>query len=396
MSKKEDPNLNETNVSSSASSITPVEEEQIKEALNNKKSKLIWTTQIEELLRRWGDISACYKWLHDESFRMYKQSNYWYSIPIILLSTIAGGLNLSLTGYVPSEYLSISQAGIGALNIFTGVLTTLQNFFKYAQLSESHANASQGWSKLQRNIEVELKLEKEFRTDADRFLRDCRRDYDRLIEQSPPIPKEIINKFKNKFGKEKDLILPDIIDKLTHTDVYREIKQEIVMPPILEKEEIKVINVSDLKDILIDDHHSNHHYQRRYSANHPPRQQLNTNHYEVKKQNHQPNQHITRERPVSVIDDIPENRPKIKDLIKKFTNVEEMLEKKKNILLEGKLEETKVEEIVLEENKVEENKVEENKVEEEKKSELDNMMFNYIPGVLMSTKSVPFSKINSK
>ncbi len=37
-----------------------------------------------------------------------------------------------------------------------------------------------------------------------------------------------------------------------------------------------------------------------------------------------------------------------------------------------------------------------NKVEEEKKSEIDNMMFNYIPGVLMSTKSVPFSKTNSK
>ena len=114
-------------------SSTPKEEEETLKALDSKnnKHKLIWTVQIEELLRRWGDISACYKWLHDESFRVYKNSNYWYSIPIILLSTIAGGLNLSLTGYVPAEYLSVSQAGIGALNIFTGVLTTLQNFFKY-------------------------------------------------------------------------------------------------------------------------------------------------------------------------------------------------------------------------------------------------------------------------
>ena len=41
-----------------------------------------------------------------------------------------------------------------------------------------------------------LNLEKEFRCSADRFMRDCRRDYDRLVEQSPEIPTDIIKLFK--------------------------------------------------------------------------------------------------------------------------------------------------------------------------------------------------------
>ncbi len=409
-------------------SSTPKEEEETLKSIDSKsnKQKLIWTIQIEELLRRWGDISACYKWLHDESFRVYKNSNYWYSIPIILLSTIAGGLNLSLTGYVPAEYLSVSQAGIGALNIFTGVLTTLQNFFKYAQLSESHANASQGWSKIQRNIEVELKLEKEFRTDADRFLRDCRRDYDRLIEQSPPIPKNIIKKFKKKFRDENNLIRPDIVDKISHTDVYRQVVKEIRVDIPVEKEEIKVINVDDLKNMLVDDSIYQHYHPHHHSKNNISSQQ----NYNQRKSFIQPtikynnnnwgtnwntttselNNITTREQSKSVIEDMPVNRPKIKDLIKKFTDADDIFEKKKQILLditaqskEEKSEESKDknDEEKNGEEKSEESKDkngEESKEEknEEEKSEENEVLLekintkynNYIPGAFSFTSSL--------
>ena len=73
-------------------------------------NKVLWTQQTEELLKQWGDISACYKWLHDQSYRKYKRVNYWYSIPIIIFSTVACTLNVSLAGYVPPAYLNYSQA----------------------------------------------------------------------------------------------------------------------------------------------------------------------------------------------------------------------------------------------------------------------------------------------
>jgi hypothetical protein len=56
--------------------------------------------------------------------------------------------------------------------------------------------------------------------DALDFLKVCRVDLDRLIEQAPPIPKVSIDKFSHKFGTIKDLKKPDICGGLEHTHVY--------------------------------------------------------------------------------------------------------------------------------------------------------------------------------
>ena len=56
--------------------------------------------------------------------------------------------------------------------------------------------------------------------DAIDFLKVCRVDLDRLIEQAPPIPKSCINKFSAKFGSIKDLKKPDICGALEHTHIF--------------------------------------------------------------------------------------------------------------------------------------------------------------------------------
>jgi hypothetical protein len=187
--------------------------------------RLIWTTQSEELLACWADIAMCYKTLHELAYRKYNETNYYFAIPIIILSTLTGTLNVGLASYVPTEFTSYAQAGIGAINIFTGILTTLSAYFRFAQLSEAHSNASVGWSKLQRNISIELRIECQFRKDADNFIKMCRQDYDRLLEQSPMIPSDIVNQFNKKFQKLDGLMVPDICgDQLKHTLVHREVQ----------------------------------------------------------------------------------------------------------------------------------------------------------------------------
>jgi hypothetical protein len=232
------------NISSVTKSNTDQNSSKDEKSDTKKMGRLTWTDQTEELLVGWADVSACYKWLHEASFRKYNKKNYYFAVPIIVLSTVAGTLSVSISGYVPESFVSYAQAGIGAVNIFTGVLTTLQSLFKYAQLSESHSNVSIGWSKLQRNIAIALSVDRESRGDADSFIKICRSEYDRLIEQSPSIPEDVIEDFKQVYQKqqqrkleekkkkhkaastgsihiEEDLILPDICDAIHHTKVYR-------------------------------------------------------------------------------------------------------------------------------------------------------------------------------
>jgi hypothetical protein len=69
-------------------------------------------------------------------------------------------------------------------------------------------------------IAVELAMKPDDRMDSLDFLKICRSDLDRLIEQSPPIPQESITLFESEFGSIKDLKKPDICGALEHTRVF--------------------------------------------------------------------------------------------------------------------------------------------------------------------------------
>jgi len=207
-----------------------IEQEQEQPLKKDNKHTLSWTDQIESLLSGWADTAAVYKWLHDKSHRKYKRKNKFLAIPTMILSLITGSLGIGLQGYVPAEYMSIGQGALGGMGVFIGILQGLQTQFGFAQRSEKHSGSSLGWGKLQRNIQIELSIEREFRKDADSFVKVCRMEYDRLTEQSPPIPSDVLEMFKIIFKKQaeekkknedEDLILPDICDSIKHTKVYK-------------------------------------------------------------------------------------------------------------------------------------------------------------------------------
>lgn len=204
--------------------------EEKEEVQKKDRHTLSWTDQIESLLSGWADTAAVYKWLHDKSHRKYKRKNKILAIPTMILSLITGSLGIGLQGYVPAEYMSIGQGALGGMGVFIGILQGLQTQFGFAQRSEKHSGSSLGWGKLQRNIQIELSIEREFRKDADSFVKVCRMEYDRLTEQSPPIPSDVLELFKIIFRKQaeekkknedEDLILPDICDSIKHTKVYK-------------------------------------------------------------------------------------------------------------------------------------------------------------------------------
>ena len=195
----------------------------IKNDPKRKKSK--WTSEQENLLAEWAEKAACYRWLHSKSEKIYTKSHYRYSIPIIILSTLTGTANFGIDS-VPKDYLKLAQMGIGGVNLFAGILGTLQNFFRYAELMEAHRSVEILWSKFQREISVELALDPLRRKHSDEFLAISRSQFDKLIEQSPPIPDSIITLFKKTFKKNTDIRKPDICNGIDPCGIYRPSKEE--------------------------------------------------------------------------------------------------------------------------------------------------------------------------
>jgi hypothetical protein len=119
------------------------------------------------------------------------------------------------------------QAAIGGVSIFAGILTTLGNFLRFAQGSESHRVAGIAWGKFQRQIAVELAINPNDRLDCMDFLKICRAELDRLIEQSPPIPDDVIAEFKREFKEKKDVKKPEICDGMEHTTVFKDTNSQL-------------------------------------------------------------------------------------------------------------------------------------------------------------------------
>ena len=186
----------------------------------DKKEIQKWTTAQEELLAEWSEKATCFRWLHSRSEKAYRFRNYSYTIPVIILSTLTGTANFAMDSFVPDEHKQVAMACVGGVNIFAGILSTLQNFLRYAELMESHRSCEVQWSKFGRNIAVELALDPLRRKPADDFLKVCRSEYDRLIEQSPPIDDSILKQFKNNF-KDTDIRKPDICNGLDKCKIFK-------------------------------------------------------------------------------------------------------------------------------------------------------------------------------
>ena len=168
-----------------------------KEKINN------WSNEQETLLVEWSEKAQCYRWLHSHAERKYRKGNFCFTIPVIIMSTLTGTANFAVESYIPKENQDLAKMIIGSVNIFAGILSTLQNFLKYAECNESHRNANIAWSKFSRNIKIELSLKRTRRKEASDFLKIYRADYDRLIEQSPLIPEETLKQFKCIYKKKK-------------------------------------------------------------------------------------------------------------------------------------------------------------------------------------------------
>lgn len=181
-----------------------------------------WTKEQEDLMAGWADIAGCYRWMHDRCEKLMTRSNMWITVPVIILSTLTGSANFMLQTVVgdDKEAQTYAQIGIGGVSIFTGILTTLGNFFRYAQSSEANRVAGVAWGKFQRQVAVELALHPKERIDSMDFLKICRAELDRLIEQSPPIPDNVILAFEKEFKDIPTLKKPDISHGMEHTKVF--------------------------------------------------------------------------------------------------------------------------------------------------------------------------------
>ena len=151
-------------------------------------------TPVEvKLLEKWGKSAKNYFLLHDKAHNEYMKKNYGLTIPVIILSTLSGTASFSIQSF-PESIRGYVPMMIGGINIFVGILQTMTQFMKINELVSEHRIAAINFDKFSRNIMAELSLPENERTYSGKdFVHICRKEMDRIIEQSPIIPERILS-----------------------------------------------------------------------------------------------------------------------------------------------------------------------------------------------------------
>jgi hypothetical protein len=175
-----------------------------------KKPPRIWHLQHEKILKEWGEASSCYRLMHFRAYQINKNWSMGFTLPVIIISTITGTANFAQKTF-PNSWVAYVPSVIGAFNLFAAIMTTVAQFLKVTELMEGHRVTSIQYGKLARKIRLELTLPSSERTQhGDNMVEICRAEYDRLIEQSPPVPKDIILYFDNKFPITSNISRPEL------------------------------------------------------------------------------------------------------------------------------------------------------------------------------------------
>jgi len=185
---------------------------------NNRNSK--WAQEDDKILKEWVDKSACFKWLHEKSYKKYKKQYLRLMIPVIIISTVTGAANFALERIPDQTYQGYASLVVGAFNIVAAMISTIAQFLKTAELKEGHNIAARSWDKFNRTIKLELQKDPIERTDKRDLFTYSMKEYDRLVELSPDIPNIIITEFRNTYKNNIDLIKPEITGQILSSKIF--------------------------------------------------------------------------------------------------------------------------------------------------------------------------------
>ena len=166
-----------------------------------------WCEKQEKLLKSWAERAAGYRWLHNHARLHYKNQNDWLAYPSIVIASITGVGGFAVLNPSGNEDVSmetknkimIVQYMFAFLNVLAGILTSISKFSQSSTLADAHSLMCVQYSKYYRNIDMELSLDEGDRTCVIEFVKKCREEYDRLLDDAPDIPAISIQAFNIEF-----------------------------------------------------------------------------------------------------------------------------------------------------------------------------------------------------
>jgi hypothetical protein len=191
--------------------------------ISESNRHIYWDESIENILSEIGDESQINAYMHKKAQAYYTAENIKYQLPIIVLSALSGTGNFISANF--PAYSSIIILAVGGVSIFTSILSSVAQFLKVSQLSESHRMSYLSWEKFHSTIKFQLNKKRENRDDLKDFISLVVPEYQRLKEISADIPKHICEQVKRNKKNLSKMQIPYMLNGFHPVVAYKEQEQ---------------------------------------------------------------------------------------------------------------------------------------------------------------------------
>lgn len=179
--------------------------------INVFKMSYLYNIMAEfKILKGWELETNAYHLLHVKSTEYYSRLNFYFMIPIIILSSSTGTLGLLNAGetqFAIINGINVINIFIGSFGFITAILTTIHNFLNIKKLEANHNNHAVEYSKISKEIKMHIYLSE---TDVSvysniaEYIKQCKTKIDKLIESAPIIPSHVENSLEFKLKEIRD------------------------------------------------------------------------------------------------------------------------------------------------------------------------------------------------
>lgn len=182
-----------------------------------------WDDSVEGILSEIGDESQINAYMHKKSQTYYTKQNIKYQLPIIILSALSGTGNFVSTNF--PDYSKYIILAVGGVSIFTSILSSVAQFLKVSQLSESHRMSYLSWEKFHSNIKFQLNKKRSSRDNLKDFISIIVPEYQRLKEISAEIPKSIYEQVRSNKKNLSKMQVPYLLNGFHPVVAYKEVEE---------------------------------------------------------------------------------------------------------------------------------------------------------------------------
>lgn len=156
---------------------------------------------VAELLNKWNKRLRESQFAHYQAERYYKKCHYFFGVPAIIFSAIAGSAVLIKDVYINADLYDFV---IGFSGFFSSMLIGIQTFINCSELAEKHLSAAVKCGALRRSIEELLVMMQDGRLSegCEREINMIRTQVNDLASNSPNVSKKIWKAAKRVMDEE--------------------------------------------------------------------------------------------------------------------------------------------------------------------------------------------------